>query len=231
MNISLSKISKSMNFEGVTFNVLDNVEFTFNEGTIYAISGKSGAGKTTLLNIIGMLDKQSAGEVFYDKTNTNKMLSKKQVNFRRKNIGFIFQEYQLLDNITCLKNVQIPLWLDKTMNEKKVKTISTHWLKRIGLENRINHYPTTLSGGEQQRTAIARALVNNPKVVLADEPTGNVDEESEQIILDIFRDLAKQGKTIIIVTHSKTVKDFADIALKLEEGKLLTDENKSKISI
>lgn len=226
MYISISKLSKSYNFEGETLNVLNNVEFTFKEGTIYTISGKSGVGKTTLLNIIGMLDKQSDGDIFYSGTNINTIQSKEQAEFRRKNIGFIFQEYQLLDNMTCLRNVQLPLWTDKKIGKKKGKMISTHWLKLVGLENRLNHYPTTLSGGEQQRTAIARALVSNPKVVLADEPTGNVDEESEKIILDIFRTLADQGKLVIIVTHSKTVKDFADISLKLEEGKLVPNEYK-----
>lgn len=226
MKISLSKVTKTFLHSSEKIQVLDDINYLFESGKIYTISGKSGVGKTTLLNIIGMLDKQSDGDIFYSGTNINTIQSKEQAEFRRKNIGFIFQEYQLLDNMTCLRNVQLPLWTDKKIGKKEGKMISTHWLKLVGLENRLNHYPTTLSGGEQQRTAIARALVSNPKVVLADEPTGNVDEESEKIILDIFRILADQGKLVIIVTHSKTVKDFADISLQLEEGKLVPNEYK-----
>ncbi|MEG0415842.1 MAG: ABC transporter ATP-binding protein [Erysipelothrix sp.] len=231
MKIILSNITKTFSHYSGKTQVLNEINYLFDAGKIYAICGKSGIGKTTLLNIIGLLDQQSDGDVFYDKTNIHKIPNRNQAKFRSKNIGFIFQGYQLLDNMTCLKNVQIPLWTNSTIKQKDVTTISIHWLRKLGLEKRLDHYPTTLSGGEQQRTAIARALVNNPKVILADEPTGNVDEESEQIILDIFRTLADQGKTVIIVTHSKTVKDFADIALKLEEGKLIVDENESKISI
>ncbi|CAM4247417.1 ABC transporter ATP-binding protein [Erysipelothrix inopinata] len=226
MKISLSKVTKTFLHSSEKIQVLDDINYLFESGKIYTIVGKSGVGKTTLLNIISLLDNPSSGHVCYDSIVIDKIPNKELPKFRQNNIGAIFQEYQLIDNMTCLDNVLIPLWTNETISKDEAKRIAKLWLSKLGLKNRISHYPMTLSGGEQQRTAIARALVSNPKVVLADEPTGNVDEESEKIILDIFRTLADQGKLVIIVTHSKTVKDFADISLKLEEGKLVPNEYK-----
>lgn len=206
-------------------HVLKGVDLHIKKGEIVSIVGSSGAGKTTLLQILGTLD-------FLDKNNTDSSLSingevintlkeKKLAKFRNENIGFIFQFHQLLPEFTALENVCIPAFIggkNKTETEKKAKEL----LDFLGLSHRYEHKPTELSGGEQQRVAVARALINNPKVIFADEPSGNLDSESAENLHNLFFELRdKFGQTFVIVTHNETLADMADRKLVMKDGNIV----------
>lgn len=216
--IELKKVKKTY-IKETKLTVLDNINAYFETGKIYAIIGESGAGKSTLLNCLTLMEKIDDGEILYKGKNIA-CFDENDISNYRKNIGFIFQNFYLDEYLTALENVMLPLLLtDLSLEQCKEKALTE--LKKMGLAERSNHYPKELSGGEQQRVAIARALVNNPKIVLADEPTGNLDEKNEDNILDLIKKIDKKNKCIIIVTHSPKVKKIANTVLKIYQGKLV----------
>lgn len=201
--------------------VLKGVDLTIKKGEIIAIVGPSGAGKTTLLQILGTLDKPSPKEEFNLEINgisVDRLTEKNIASFRNEQIGYIFQFHQLLPEFTALENVCIPAFIGKR-NQNKTEKKATDLLKFLGLENRIHHKPSELSGGEQQRVAVARALINNPSVILADEPSGNLDSSSAESLHKLFFDLRDQfNQTFIIVTHNKELANMADRTLTMKDG-------------
>ncbi|MBK7160011.1 MAG: ABC transporter ATP-binding protein [Ignavibacteria bacterium] len=198
--------------------VLNNFELYIPEGEIIILFGKSGSGKSTLLNIISGIDVPDSGSVTIDKTDITKLSEKERTLIRRKKIGFIFQFFNLIPTLTVKENLQLPLELNNADDqENKINTILTE----VGLLDRADTYPDKLSGGEQQRISIARALIHNPDIILADEPTGNLDYETSLQIIDLLdRVVKKKGKTMIMVTHSKDVIGLADRIISLKEGKI-----------
>lgn len=217
----LIKVYKSGKLE---VTALRGVSTSIKRGEIVAIIGPSGCGKTTLLNIIGGLDDATAGKVFVDGKNIRNMKEEKLVQFRRKTVGFIFQNFNLIPSLTARQNIELPMRLNKLPMDTRKERI-TKLFKSIGLEDRMDHRPEQLSGGEQQRIAFAVALANDPPLILADEPTGELDTHTGQEIMEIFKALSRQlGKTEIIVTHDPRIADFADRTLKIIDGKIVGDE-------
>ncbi len=203
--------------------VLCDVNVEFCKGKFYAIMGKSGSGKSTLINLLGLIDSFDEGEyIFFDK-NVQEFSDKELADIRRENIGFIFQDYQLDAYLNASENVMVPMLLDKSITQKEKKNKAEDLLSKFGLKDRMNHFPKELSGGEQQRVAIARALANNPSVLLADEPTGNLDEEMEQEIFSYLAEIAKEGKCVIVVSHSKEIKKYADKVYTILNGRVVEE--------
>ncbi|MDL5141697.1 ABC transporter ATP-binding protein [Bacillus atrophaeus] len=215
--ITFENMSKEFNPGKQTNRVLTDVNLTIKENELVMITGRSGSGKTTLLNIIAGLDKPTSGSYFYgnhDLTNKN---YKQLADFRQNRIGIILQNYPLVDEKNVFENVKIPLWNSDLSKEKQEQHI-IEMLRYVGLENKAKAYPKELSGGEAQRVATARALINDPECILADEPTGSLDEESEQIIFDLLTDLHRVGKTIIIVTHNKDLAKQGERQINISNG-------------
>ncbi len=195
---------------------LDNVNLTVENGEWLAIMGPSGSGKSTMMNIIGCMDKPSLGEVILDGVDIAKESGKKLTEIRRDKIGLIFQQFHLVNYLTAVENVMVSQYYHSMPDEKEALAA----LERVGLKDRAKHLPSQLSGGEQQRVCIARALINYPEIVLADEPTGNLDEANENIVIDIFKQLHREGTTLIVVTHDPEVAEVAQRTLVLEHGRL-----------
>lgn len=206
-------------------HVLRNISLEVGEGEIVAIFGPSGAGKTTLLQIAGTLDRPDSGEVVYDGTDVSTLSEKKLAAFRSKNVGFIFQFHELLPEFSALENVAIPA-LIAGMKRKEAFSRAKELLEMLGLADRLDHKPAELSGGEKQRTAVARALVNRPRLILADEPTGSLDTQNRDEILDIIRHLCEeQGQSFLIVTHDPTMAQIAHRVVTMKDGAILSEEN------
>ena len=204
-----------------TLEVLKGVNLLVNRGEIVAIVGKSGAGKTTLLQIIGTLDKPTAGKVFIDGVDVFSLKEKALAEFRNRHIGFIFQFHQLLPEFTALENVMMPALIAKD-NFKEVQSRATRLLTDLGLAERMSHKPNELSGGEKQRVAAARALMMSPSVILADEPTGSLDEANKRELNNLLLHLREQyGQTIIIVTHDKELANISDRVIEMTDGKIV----------
>lgn len=214
-NINKSYINKNKNV-----HVLENVSADFCSGKFYAIMGHSGSGKTTLINILGAIDSADSGSYKIYGTEVSKLNDVDLCNLRMKNIGFIFQGFYLNPTLKAYENVMVPMLINREINYKERKERAIELLKSVGLENRIEHYPRELSGGEQQRVAIARSLANDPSIILADEPTGNLDEKSEREVFELLKDLSQKDKCIVVVSHSKEVEKYADIICMINEGKL-----------
>jgi putative ABC transport system ATP-binding protein len=197
-------------------HALDRVSFDVEAGEWIAIMGPSGSGKTTLMNILGGLEKASAGQVIVGELEIQDLGERQLTRYRADNIGFVFQQFHLVPYLTAVENVMLAQYFHSITDEDD----AANALRRVGLGDRLDHLPSQLSGGEQQRVAIARALINQPKLLLADEPTGNLDEANEAIILDLFRELHASGHTILVVTHSAVIGNLADRRLELEHGRL-----------
>ncbi|MAU76588.1 MAG: lipoprotein-releasing system ATP-binding protein LolD [Crocinitomicaceae bacterium] len=198
--------------------VLKGITLKVSEGEVVSIVGTSGAGKTTLLQILGTLDVESSGELQIGGENVSKLSRSSLADFRNKHIGFVFQFHRLLPEFTALENVMMPAWIAGT-SDLEAETRGRKLLKELGLLDRASHLPSELSGGEQQRIAVARALMNEPKILLADEPSGNLDSENAAILHDLFFDLRdKLGLTIIIVTHNEELASRADRSLRMADG-------------
>ena len=198
--------------------VLKGIDLSINEKEIVSIVGKSGAGKTTLLQLLGTLEKPSSGDILIQGENVSKLQEKELASFRNKSIGFVFQFHHLLPEFTAFENVCLPGFIGK-QSKKIVAERSNFLLNTLGLENRINHRPNELSGGEQQRVSIARALMNNPKIILADEPSGNLDSKTADEIHDLFFKLREEhGLTFVIVTHNQKLADLADRKITMHDG-------------
>jgi len=198
---------------------LDGVNLTVENGEWLAIMGPSGSGKSTMMNIIGCMDKPSLGEVILDEVDIAKESDKKLTEIRRDKIGLIFQQFHLINYLTAVENVMVSQYYHSMPDEKEAMEA----LERVGLADRAKHLPSQLSGGEQQRVGIARALINHPEIVLADEPTGNLDEANENIVIDIFKQLHRQGTTLIVVTHDPEVAEVAQRTVVLEHGRLVKE--------
>lgn len=215
--IELKNVSKIYKTKTEELSILKNINFKFNNGDFVSIQGKSGSGKTTLLNILGLLDIKSEGELYI---NSEKIEKQDLTKLRSENIGFVFQFHYLLNEFSALENVMIPALNKKNANKKEIEKRAKELLAMVGLSNRLNHKPNELSGGEKQRVSIARAMINSPELILADEPTGNLDYETSQLINNIFVELNKKGQGIIIVTHSQELANLADYKYILKNGAL-----------
>ena len=195
---------------------LDQINLTVNAGEWIAIMGPSGSGKSTMMNIIGCMDKPSMGEVFLDGVDISKESSKRLTDIRRDKIGLIFQQFHMVNYLTAVENGMVAQYSHSMPDEKEALDA----LERVGLRDRAKHLPSQLSGGEQQRVCVARALINHPEIILADEPTGNLDEANENIVLSLFRNLHREGTTLIVVTHDPEVAEAAQRTVVLEHGRV-----------
>ncbi|CDE52997.1 aBC-type antimicrobial peptide transport system ATPase component [Roseburia sp. CAG:303] len=205
--INVKNLNKT--YDGKTM-ILENFSYTFESGKFYAIMGRSGAGKSTLLNIIGTIDSATDGEVLVMGKNVTGLKEKEKAVLRMKNIGFVFQGFYLNPYLNGEENVIVPMRINREIPSTDRKQIAEKLMADFGVENLKSSLPSQMSGGEQQRVCIARALANNPDIILADEPTGNLDEENEKIVFSYLKKLAEQGHTVIAVSHNEAVKDYAD---------------------
>lgn len=219
--IELENITKIYRMGKVEVPALRGVTLRIEKGEMLAIIGASGSGKSTLMHIIGCLNRPTLGRYIFDGADVSRLNDNQLAEIRNKRLGFVFQEYNLLTRATALANVELPLIYGGGRNRRKR---AMEALARVGLAERANHKPTELSGGEQQRVAIARALVNNPDVVLADEPTGNLDSASTAEIVSIFRELNRDGITVVIVTHEMDIAEQTRRIVRLHDGKVVSDE-------
>ncbi|NCU28919.1 MAG: ABC transporter ATP-binding protein [Candidatus Moranbacteria bacterium] len=222
MLIELKNIFKSYDNGGVITSVLHGVNLEVKEGEFIAIMGPSGSGKSTLMHIIGFLDRQTKGKYFFDGLDTAKLNDDELAHIRNERIGFVFQSFNLLPRTTVLDNVILPLFYSniKTGLEKKAKEA----LKAVGLEDRMQHLSNQISGGQKQRVAIARALICDPKVIFADEPTGNLDSKSGSTVMNILERLNDEGRTVILVTHDEEVALHAKRIVTIRDGEIVSDE-------
>ena len=220
--LKLNKISKSYSIDkNDKISLLNDISLEISNNKFYGIVGHSGSGKSTLLNIIGLIDDFDSGKYFIDNKEVNYLSEDEKSSIRMKKFGFVFQSFYLNNRLTALENVMIPMYINKGIPKSERKKIAMNLLEKFGLGNRINHRPNQLSGGEQQRVAIARALANNPEVILADEPTGNLDKKNEEMIFKYFKKLVTEDKkTVVIVSHNEIINKYADIIYKLEDGKI-----------
>lgn len=219
--IKLENISKEYKTNTRVIKVLNDVNAKFYSGKFYAIMGHSGSGKSTLVNILALIDNFDSGAYYLYNLNIKDFNDEKLSNLRMNNIGFIFQEINLIPTLKAYENVMVPMLINKKIKSNERKELALKLLKEVGLEDRIDHFPRELSGGEQQRVAIARALANDPNIIIADEPTGNLDEKTESEIFELLKKLSDKGRCIIMVSHSEYVKKYADEVLKIENGKLV----------
>ena len=223
--IELENVTKTYQMGKVEINALRGVSLTIEEGEMVAIIGASGSGKSTLMNVIGFLDKLSSGKYTFKGTDVSKLNDNQLAVMRNQEIGFVFQDYNLLSRATAVANVELPLIYRGVQRKRK---LALDALERVGLAGRSGHKPTELSGGEQQRVAIARALVNDPAIVLADEPTGNLDSAVTQEIMSIFNELNKDGITVVMVTHEMDIAQQAKRTIRLLDGQIVSDERLNK---
>jgi len=220
MIITVDNINKTYKNGSLELQVLKNISFKVDKGEFLAIMGSSGSGKSTMMNILGCLDNQYEGRYILDGIDISKSTENELSEIRNKKIGFIFQSFNLLPRLTALENVELPLVYSSILKEERHKR-ANELLEMVGLRERTHHRPNELSGGQRQRVAIARALVNNPSIILADEPTGNLDSKSEGEIIEILQKLNKMGKTIVIVTHEPSIGEIAERKIVFKDGEII----------
>jgi ABC-type lipoprotein export system ATPase subunit len=219
--VTVEELVKHFKSGSTTVPAVDGVSFTLPRGKMMAIKGASGSGKSTLLNLIGALDKPTSGRIMVDGTDVSRIHGGNEVKYRLNKVGFVFQSYYLIPNMTALENVMLPMELLGTKRDER-ETKACELLKRVGIsDSRQARRPARLSGGEQQRVAIARALANDPPIILADEPTGNLDSKTGKQIVALLHSLAQEGRTVIVATHSTDIAAKADIVLEMTDGKLI----------
>lgn len=218
--IEIKNLRKDYHVGEVTVHALRGVDLKITEGEFVAIMGASGSGKSTMLNILGCLDKPTAGDYLLDGINVNTMDKDEIARLRNKKLGFVFQAYNLLARTTALENVELPLFYNPKVKSRDRKEAALRALEAVGLSDRMHHMPNQLSGGQQQRVAIARSLVNDPVLILADEPTGNLDTRTSFEIMELFQDLNEKGRTIVYVTHEIDIARFATRNIMFRDGKI-----------
>ncbi|MFO7925035.1 MAG: ABC transporter ATP-binding protein [Bacteroidales bacterium] len=223
--VNLDKIFRTDEVETLALN---QVSLEVKNGEFVAVMGPSGCGKSTLLNILGMLDNPTAGEYYFDGTEVGRLSESRRTDIRKGNIGFVFQSFNLIDEINVQDNVELPLVYLKIKGQKR-KDMVNSVLERMKISHRRNHYPQQLSGGQQQRVAIARAVVANPKLILADEPTGNLDSKNGLEVMNLLTELNREGTTIIMVTHSLHDSEFAHRIVNLFDGSIVTENLKKEV--
>ncbi|PCH64019.1 MAG: ABC transporter [SAR86 cluster bacterium] len=219
----LQDIRKTYYMGALSVDVLHGISIDFYQGDYISIMGPSGCGKSTLMNILGCLDQPTSGSYYLGNDDTSKMQDDDLSTIRGARLGFIFQSYNLIQQLTLLENIELPLFY-QGHSESESRKIATQLAERVGLGDRLHHKPFELSGGQQQRVAIARALSNDPLIILADEPTGNLDSKSGADILNLFDELNQQGKTLIMVTHSDELAERTDRCIKLRDGRVESDD-------
>ena len=221
--IKVKNLKKQFQIGSEIVNAIKDISFEVNAGEFISIMGPSGSGKTTLMNIIGCLDTPTSGEYHLDDSEVSSLDDDELAAIRNRKIGFVFQSFHLLTRNTALKNVMLPLTYagyDKSEATEKAKSV----LDKVGLDDRINHKPNELSGGQQQRVAIARALVNNPSIIFADEPTGNLDTKTGEEIMNLFKELHRNGQTIIVITHENEIADQTERIITVKDGLIESDK-------
>lgn len=221
--IELKNIYKIYEMAGETLTALEDVSLSINQGDFTSIMGPSGSGKSTLMNVVGLLDSFDRGEYILNGQNISEYSEKELAGIRNKEIGFVFQSFNLMPRMSVLENVMLPLvYAGVSFSDRKERAMEA--LEKVGLGNRVNHRPNEISGGQKQRVAIARSIVNKPAVVLADEPTGNLDSTTAEEIIRIFQELNYDGATIIMVTHEREVAEYTKKIVHLRDGKLMDEE-------
>lgn len=220
--IDLKDVSKTYKIGKEEMYVLNNVNVRIDEGEFVAIMGPSGSGKSTVMNIIGCLDQATSGTYLFDGEDISHVEDTKLSHLRNSSIGFVFQQFQLLPRLTALRNVELPLiYAGIVKKERQVRAIQA--LEKVGLEDRMNHLPNALSGGQKQRVAIARAIINQPKLILADEPTGALDTKTSITIMEQFKQLNQEGTTIVVVTHEPEIAEYANRTIFVRDGEIVSD--------
>ena len=220
MIITVDKVNKTYKNGSLELQVLKNISFKVQKGEFLAIMGSSGSGKSTMMNILACLDSQYEGTYILDGIDISKLTENQLSEIRNKKIGFIFQSFNLLPRLSALENVELPLVYSSVPKVERHKR-AAELLEMVGLKDRMHHKPNELSGGQRQRVAIARALVNDPSIILADEPTGNLDSKSEEEIIEILQELNRTGKTIVIVTHEPNIGDIAQRKIVFKDGEII----------
>jgi putative ABC transport system ATP-binding protein len=228
--IKTTNLKKIYTTEEVETSALDNINFEVKPGEFVSIMGPSGCGKSTLLNVIGMLDNPSDGQYYFLDQEISKYSERQRANLRKHNIGFVFQSFNLIDELTVFENVELPLLYQKVSPSDRKKKV-TEVLERMQIMHRKSHFPQQLSGGQQQRVAVARALVGNPKLILADEPTGNLDSTHGEEVMNLLSGLNEAGTTIIMVTHSPAYAEYGNRVVHLFDGHIVTENMKTKFHI
>ena len=228
--IELNNIYKLYEMGGETVTAVDDITLTIQDGEFTSIMRPSGSGKSTLMNMTGLLDTFDRGEYILNDINIGEYSDKELAQIRNKQIGFVFQSFNLMPRLSVLQNVMLPLvYAGVSLSERKER--ATAALERVGLGDRLNHRPNEISGGQKQRVAIARAIVNDPAVILADEPTGNLDSTTAEEIMRIFQELNREGSTIVMVTHEREIADYTKKIIHLRDGKLVEEEEITPISL
>lgn len=228
--IKINNLTKIFTTDEMESTVLSNLNLEIKEGEFVSIMGPSGCGKSTLLNIIGLLDSSTDGSYILNGIETTKLKENKRIDFRKGLIGFIFQSFNLIDELTVYENIELPLIYMK-IKKKKRKEMVENIMKRFSILNRKNHFPQQLSGGQQQRVAVARAVVTKPKLILADEPTGNLDSKRGKVVMSHLTQLHREGATVIMVTHSPRFADYADRKIRLFDGKVISESVKEALNV
>jgi putative ABC transport system ATP-binding protein len=221
--IELSRVTKSFPLDSGVFHALKDITLSIQKGQLVAVTGKSGSGKSTLLNVIAGIDKPTEGSICVNGIRVDKLAESELASWRGKNIGVVFQFFQLLPTLTIVENVMLPMDFCNSYPKKERKERALLLLEQVDIREQADKLPSTLSGGQQQRAAIARALANDPPVVIADEPTGNLDSQTSAAIFQLFADLARTGKTVILVTHEKDISKYVENTIAIADGVILNE--------
>jgi len=221
--VVLENVTKIYKMGSEEIKALDDLSLEIRDGEILVVMGPSGSGKSTFLHLVGCLDKPTSGKILIDGKDISNLRERELARIRNRTIGFVFQQFNLLPRLTALENVELPMIYAGIPKRKRVER-AKKLLEMVGLSDRMKHRPSQLSGGQQQRVAIARALANDPKIILADEPTGNLDTKSGEVVINILRDLNRKGLTIVIVTHDPDITIIAHRVIHLKDGKIIKEE-------
>jgi putative ABC transport system ATP-binding protein len=220
----LESVTKIYKMDEVEVRALDGVSLTINDGEFVAIMGPSGSGKSTIMHLLGCLDRPTLGKIFLEGLDLSQATDNQLAEIRNAKVGFVFQQFNLLPRESALRNVETPAIYARIKHAERLRRAKA-LLERVGLGDRLFHFPSQLSGGERQRVAIARALMNDPAIVLADEPTGNLDTKTGAEILALFEDLHKEGRTIVLVTHDRRVAEYASRVIHMQDGRIVKEES------